>query len=84
MFWFLCVVSPARLCVSTHKFLSAFVFSLHSIGSKVILFLDWQASVPYDALQFSWTEDHRKTWALKLFNVSCTEDLLQVTFCLTE
>lgn len=37
-----------------------------------------EASVPYDALQSSWTEDIRKAWALRLFNASCTEDLLQI------
>lgn len=76
MIWYLCLASPARLSVSTHELFT---------GSKVFLFLVWQASVPLDALQFSWTEDIRKTWALRLFNASCTEDLLQVTFCcLTE
>lgn len=85
MIWYLCLASPARLSVSTHELFSVLVFSLHSTGSKVILFLVWQASVPLDALQFSWTEDIRKTWALRLFNASCTDDLIQVTFCcLTE
>ncbi|KAL3519817.1 hypothetical protein ACH5RR_017966 [Cinchona calisaya] len=43
-----------------------------------VLLNSLEASVPYDALQSSWTEDLRKTWAAKLLNASRTDDLLQI------
>uniref|UniRef100_A0A5B7A7I4 Homeobox-DDT domain protein RLT1 n=1 Tax=Davidia involucrata TaxID=16924 RepID=A0A5B7A7I4_DAVIN len=37
-----------------------------------------EVTVPSEALQFSWTENHRKTWGIKLHTSSSTKDLLQI------
>lgn len=44
----------------------------------VVCIIDWQASVPFEALKSAWTDGYRTSWGMKLYSSTTAEELLQV------
>ncbi|WRX15053.1 hypothetical protein QQP08_007540 [Theobroma cacao] len=40
--------------------------------------INWQVSIPFEALQSAWTEGYRNFWGMKLYSSTTAEELLQV------